>query len=72
MLGSKDWPSSKATEFDPVRSAAPTRSQGTLAATAFSTLFEALRVAIPFSSGSKIGSSASHPSGNSRRCISSR
>ena len=40
-------------------------------ATAFSTAFDALRVAMSPSLGSKLGISASHPSGSSRRCISS-
>ena len=38
-----------------MRSAEPASSQGTCAAIAFSTLLEALRVAMPFSSGSKLG-----------------
>ena len=46
---------SSPTEVEPVRSAEPASSHGTRAATAFSTWFDALRVAIPFSSGSKLG-----------------
>ena len=38
-----------------MRSAEPASSQGTRSAIAFSTLFEALRVASPFSSASKLG-----------------
>ena len=72
VSGSKAFAPSRPTAFEPVRSAAPGSSQGTLAATAFSTLFEALRVARPFSSASKLGMSASQPSGSSRRCIASR
>src|ERR1044072_4166515 len=59
------------TEVESVRSAEPASSQGSCRATAFSTLLEALRVAVPFSSGSKLGISASHPAGSSRLCIAS-
>ena len=54
---------------EPVRSAEPLRSHGTRGAIAFSTSFDALRVAIPPGSASKLGISASQPSGSSRRCI---
>ena len=51
-----------------MRSAEPASSQGSRSPIAFSTWFEALRVAIPFSSASKEGIAASQPSGSSRRC----
>ena len=54
---------------EPVRSAEPLRSHGTRGAIAFSTWLDALRVAIPSGSASKLGISASQPSGSSRRCI---
>ena len=63
LSGWKDSESSSSTEVEPVRSAEPERSQGTFAAIAFSTLFDALRVAMPFSSASKLGISASATNG---------
>ncbi len=51
-----------------MRSAEPASSQGRRSPIAFSTCCEALRVAIPFSSASKLGMPASQPSGRSRFC----
>jgi hypothetical protein len=69
LSGSKLSSPSRPTEVEPVRSAEPASSQGTRSAIAFSTLFDAFRVAIPSSSAAKEGISASQPSGSSRRCI---
>ena len=59
------------TLVEPLRSAAPPRSQGIFFASAFSTCPEDSRVAIPFGSAGNTGSSASQPGGSSKRSMSS-
>ena len=51
---------------DGARSAAPPISQGTFLATAFNTLPDEARVAIPLASAGKAGKSLSQPSGSCR------
>ena len=61
---------SSRTEVESVRSAEPVTQPGhPLGDRVLDLRCEALRVAIPFSSASKLGISASQPSGSSRRCI---
>ena len=72
LSGMKDEASSIVVLLDSARSAEPPHSSGITPATALITAPDALRVATPLGSASKVGSASASPTGSARVCMRSK